>query len=57
MRQLTSYELQEAHMALERGGVIVDASLLKRIAELELKVESHEKALRRARKMIKELKS
>lgn len=70
MKQLTGSELKEAHMALERGGVVIDAVELKRllafkevsaayekrIAKMEKKIASHERALKKARKVIGELK-
>ena len=64
MTQIRGYELKEAHMALERGGVVIDAEelskLMKRVEvfqeiamNYEKRVAKLEKALKKAQKMVK----
>ena len=57
---LRGWELKEAHMALERGGVVIDKDELKKLltfqevaAEYEKRIAKLERALKKAKKMIK----
>ena len=60
MTQIRGYELKEAHMALERGGVVIDKDELKRLltfqeiaGEYEKRIARLERALKKAQKMVK----
>lgn len=63
MSQLKSYEVKEAIMALEKGGVVIDASELERLVMFQEVSEGYEKriaklerALRKAERIIDGLK-
>ena len=57
---LTAPQLKEAHMALERGGVVIDKKELKKLltfqevaGEYEKRIAKLERALKKAQRMVK----